>query len=309
MNYLQLGATLYMPSLRMDMAEVGNGSKIENLRTVVFCAEDSIRDCDLPQALENLKNLLPRLEPGGISKFIRPRNPEVLKSLLRMPFIEKITGFVLPKADGSSLPEYFKILRHYDNFKIMPTLETTVAFNLFDLYKLRDYISESPLSSRIIALRIGSLDLLNILNLRRDLKKTIYESPLGHTVDQLINVFKPAHIELAAPGFEGLDYNEVLDQELHLDMGRGLFAKTAIHPSQVDIINSAYKVRPDELEMAKAIVDPQNPAVFRLGDRMCEKAVHINWALRVLERARLFGSYQFNSDPYRLKSIEPSVLD
>jgi citrate lyase beta subunit len=285
MKPLHLGATLYMPSLRSDLAEVGNGLKIRNLRAVVFCTEYSINESELGAALENLRSVLPRLMPEGIHRFIRPRNPEVLKILLGMPHIENITGFVLPKADRATLPRYFKALKDFESFEIMPTIETKVAFDLPELYKLRDYIVKSPLRQRILALRIGALDLLNILNLRRDVKKSIYDSPVGHTIDQLINVFKPADLELAAPGFEGLANEDILAEELSLDIGRGLFGKTAIHPSQVDVIQTAYKVGADDLEMASAIIDPQNPAVFRLGDRMCEKAVHTGWALMVLERA------------------------
>ncbi|MDR0571398.1 MAG: HpcH/HpaI aldolase/citrate lyase family protein, partial [Rickettsiales bacterium] len=144
-----------------------------------------------------------------------------------------------------------------------------------------------------------------ILNLRRDVKNTIYESPIGHTIDQLINVFKPANLELAAPGFEGLGQDEVLTAELSLDIGRGLFAKTAIHPRQVDIIHSAYMVNSEDLEMAEAIVDPQSTAVFRLGNRMCEKAVHTSWALKVLERARIYGSYELRREPYYDLTLEP----
>jgi citrate lyase beta subunit len=204
--------------------------------------------------------------------------------------IDRIDGFVIPKADLLTLPAYFEILANHDQFEIMVTLETRVAFDLTELYRLRDYLTESPLRPRITALRIGSLDLLSILSLRRDITKSIYETPVGHTIDQLITVFKPANLDLTAPCFEGLSHQETLAQELSLDINRGLFAKTAIHPSQIDVIHTAYQVGDDELEMAKATLDPSNPAIFRLGNRMCEKAVHANWAATVLERARLFGT-------------------
>jgi citrate lyase beta subunit len=94
---------------------------------------------------------------------------------------------------------------------------------------------------------------------------------------------------LTAPCFEGIDQNETLAAELFLDVSRGLFGKTAIHPSQIEVIEFAYQVGIDELAMAEAIVDPLRPAIFRLGSRMCEKTVHTNWANTVLERARLYG--------------------
>lgn len=75
---------------------------------MVFCTEDSIRENDLVIALENIKKMLPRLDTNGIDKFFRPRNPEDLKILLDMPYIERVNGFVLPKADFESIPPYFE---------------------------------------------------------------------------------------------------------------------------------------------------------------------------------------------------------
>jgi citrate lyase beta subunit len=143
------------------------------------------------------------------------------------------------------------------------------------------------------------MDLLSILGLRRDLARSIYDTPIGHAIDQLVTVFKPVGLDLTAPVFEGLNQRETLASELSLDVGRGLFAKTAIHPSQINVIQDAYKVGPDELAMATAIIDPSRPAVFRLGDRMCEKAVHSNWAATVLERSRLFGARDAEPKPFR----------
>jgi citrate lyase beta subunit len=108
-------------------------------------------------------------------------------------------------------------------------------------------------------------------------------------MDLLIAVFKPAGFELAASAYEGLDNPEVLALELSLDVDRGLFAKTAVHPCQLAIIVNYYRVEPEELEMAKAVTDPGRPAVFRWNGRMCEKAVHSNWANSILERATRFG--------------------
>jgi citrate lyase beta subunit len=305
MKYLKLGATLYMPSTRTDLAEVGNGLKFKNIRTIVYCTEDSIREEDLPSALANLKKTLPRLESGSLYRFIRPRNPEVLKILLSMPCINRITGFVLPKSGSGSLSSFLPLLESHENFEIMPTLETKIALDLFELYRLRDFLLNSTVCHRILALRIGAMDLLNILNIRRDINKTIYDTPLRHAVDQLITVFRPAKFDLAAPPYEGLENPGVLADELKEDIGRGLFAKTAIHPSQADIIQSAYMVGSEELEMAKSIVNPDNPPVFRFGGRMCEKAVHTEWAKNVLERASLYGSCVYASPPiydYRLEN-------
>ncbi|MDR1312250.1 MAG: HpcH/HpaI aldolase/citrate lyase family protein [Deltaproteobacteria bacterium] len=307
MNSLKYGATMYMPALRSDLAEAGNGEKFPGLRTVVFCTEDSVREADLPLALGNIHGALERLEDGGIFRFVRPRNPPTLEALLSMRLIGRVTGFVLPKADLDTLPAYFSLLERHEAFKIMPILETPAVFDAAELSRLRDYLANSPLRDRISALRIGGLDLFSILRLRRDISRSIYESPVGHLIDGLITVFKPAGLELTAPGFEGLESPEALARELGLDIGRGLFSKTAVHPCQVDIINSAYRARTDELEAAAAILDPARPAVFRLQGRMCEKAVHTSWAKETVERARLFGTadvrHALDTLPYMPSSV------
>jgi citrate lyase beta subunit len=291
MRSLKFGATMYMPSIRSDLAEVGNGLKYSNLRTVVFCLEDSISQADLTLAFDNVKKLLPRLQPSPVHRLLRPRNPAVLAALLETPFIGRIDGFVLPKADRLSIPGYLSLLEPYEDFVVMPTLETRDVFDLTEMYRLRDYLATSPLKPRIPVLRVGSMDLLGILSLRRDIDRVIYDTPVGHAIDQLITVFRPVDLALSGTSFEGLDRPDVLVDELSLDVDRGLFAKTCVHPSQIDIIHAAYKVRPEELEMAEAIVDPTRPAVFRMGGRMCEKAVHSSWAAIVLERAAIFGAY------------------
>jgi citrate lyase beta subunit len=55
-----LGATLYMPATRMDLAEVLEG-KIPGLRSLVVCLEDAVSEHDVPFALQNLSLFLQRL--------------------------------------------------------------------------------------------------------------------------------------------------------------------------------------------------------------------------------------------------------
>jgi citrate lyase beta subunit len=282
---------MYVPATRSDLAEIGNGLKLPNLRSVIFCTEDSVSQADLPLALKNLQTLMPRLDDAPIHRFIRPRNQEVLKALLAMPHINRLDGFVLPKVDLTNLPQYLKILEYFEQFEIMPILETKAVFDLSQMRRLCDFLAKSPLASRIAVLRVGSMDLMSLLSLRRDVTQVIYNSPIGHAIDQLLAIFRPAQFELSAPGFEGLDQPQTLIKELAMDVNRGLFSKTCVHPCQLELIHDAYKAQPEELEMAKAIVNPQSPAVFRFGGRMCEKAVHTNWAVTVLERARNFGSW------------------
>ncbi|MDR0354276.1 MAG: HpcH/HpaI aldolase/citrate lyase family protein [Deltaproteobacteria bacterium] len=286
---VELGACMYMPALNASLVEVGNGWKYGGLRSLIFCTEDSVAERDLAQALGNLSKALIRLEPASLKRFVRPRNQETLRTILSFKGLENIDGFVIPKADLSNLPDYFSLIERHERFAVMITIETATAFDLPALYRLRDYLSAHPLRDRMTAIRIGALDLLSLLGLRREPGQTIYDTPLRHVVDQMITVFRPAGFQLAASGCEFIETQELLAEELNLDLSRGLMGKTALHPDQIGVINSAYMVSRADLAMARAVNDPARPAVFRLHGRMCEKAVHANWAAGIEARANIYG--------------------
>ena len=295
-KFLELGATMYMPTLNTSLVEVGNGLKYKYLKTVVFCTEDSVSTPDLPTALQNLKRSLTELQLAPIKRFIRPRSLEILKTILSFDGVDKVDGFILPKVDLDNLPLYFEILQQHQKFEIMLTIETEIAFDLFELYRLRTFLLNSPLKERIIAIRIGAMDLLSRLGLRREPNNTIYDTPLGYVIDQLITIFRPFGFPLAAPGCEYFDSHELLKRELGLDLARGLYAKTALHPEQVGLINEAYRVSEADLSMAQDINDPQKPAVFKVNGRMCEKTVHAHWANNIEARSEIFGIQRGSSE-------------
>ena len=54
---LQLGASLYMPATRADLAAHANGEKLPFLRSMIFCTEDAVRLDQLEGALQDLESL------------------------------------------------------------------------------------------------------------------------------------------------------------------------------------------------------------------------------------------------------------
>jgi citrate lyase beta subunit len=291
---LKLGATLYIPAVRENMAEIANGLKYPQLRSMVFCTEDSIHDKDIELALMRITELLAQLQPSDKLRFIRARNPKVLERLLALPDIDKITGFVFPKVDLNNFQHYFSLVKHR-GFKNMLTLESKDVFEQAKMCLLRDKLLEANYHQEILALRIGGNDLLQHLGLRRPVDRTIYETPLGFVIYQLINVFKPYHFELTAPVFEHLNRNELLVKETQQDMSCGLVGKTAIHPNQLNIIQACYQVNQDDVAIAEAILHKEATAVFKMNDSMCEIATHRIWASNVLKRYQIYGSGHLNS--------------
>jgi citrate lyase beta subunit len=289
MQFLQLGASLYVPATRTDLAALGNRYRYPHLRSVIFCTEDAVGPREVPQALHNLDNALQQFEPVELLRFIRVRNLDVLRSLLQMDAIDRITGFVLPKVTRHNLEDYLALFAVTDPFSVMITLETVEVFDPLEMRALRELLVQERYRQRLLSLRIGGMDLLHLLGLRRPRGQTIYATPLRTTIAQLVTTFRPHGFNLTAPVYEYLDRSRVLAREVDRDLAFGLFGKTAIHPEQVPIIEARYQVSARDLRTAEQILADGAPPVFRLDNAMCEPATHRLWATLIHERARLYG--------------------
>jgi citrate lyase beta subunit len=288
-DYLKLGASLYVPATHRDILAIANNHKLPHLRSVIFCLEDAVLEADVPAALANIERMLRELVPTPNKlRFIRVRNHAILDECLKLEGIEKIDGFVLPKTTMESFREYYFRLQHTE-FLVMPTLETKEALDPVEMSQLRDYILEKNYAHRVLALRIGGNDLLNLFDLRRSTTRTMYDSPMRYIIGQLVACFRPAGFNLTSPVCELLFDREILNEEVSLDLEAGLFGKTAVHPDQIGLIEAHYKVNANQADEARAILAPDAPAVFRMNGRMCEPATHRNWAEAILARAAIYG--------------------
>ncbi len=286
-----MGASLYLPANHKHLMEVADGERLGHTRSLIFCTEDAVADSDLSWALFNLSVVLANMTSSRAERFVRVRNPEVMARVLAMPGVEKLTGFVIPKCTRHNFDAYFKQVRNTDHM-LMPTLETADVFNDDEMRLLRETLEAPGVRSRILALRIGGNDLLALLGLRRPRNMTIYRTPLGPVIARLVTTFRPYGFVLTAPVFEHLDLPDLLDQEVAEDIAYGMVGKTAIHPSQIAPIEQHYRVKARDLEAARAILDVDSPAVFKMHNSMCEVATHRAWAQRMVEQSNVFGAHQ-----------------
>ncbi|MDR1462207.1 MAG: HpcH/HpaI aldolase/citrate lyase family protein [Azoarcus sp.] len=291
----ELGASLYIPATHPDLSQVACGKKLSEVRSVIFCTEDSIRAAELPLALRKLAESLPVLHCTATQmRFVRVRDPATLRQILAMPGSDRLDGFVLPKLTKQVLPEYLRLLKGHRYF-IMPTIETREAFDEREMIALCRILEGKGVRERVLTLRIGGNDLLSLLGMRRPRGRTLYETPLGPVISRLVTTFKPSGFNLSAPVFEYLDDPATLRREVEEDLAYGLVGKTAIHPHQVPLIHDCYRVHAADLEMADRILCEDAPAVFRLHDAMCEPATHHNWARRLRLAASCYGLHTANT--------------
>ena len=291
----RLGATLYMPATRTDIADAILHNKISGLRSLVICLEDAVSEQDIPQALQNLRALLTHLAQAKTAQgnacwplfFIRPRDTAMGEMLVREMDISAIDGFVLPKFTLAALPVWWRILESTE-LCMMPTLETEEVFDVLQMRELATTLLNHPCHTRIIALRIGGNDLMNVISLRRSHHLTLYDGPMGYAIKMLVAVFASRDFALTAPVCEHIDDHQIMDRELALDMAHGLVGKTAIHPNQISKIEAALMVSPADHADALRILN-STQAVFKSQGTMCEPATHRRWASAILARAQVYG--------------------
>lgn len=280
----RLGASLYVPATHHHLLDIANGHQWPGLRSVIFCTEDSIPAHSLEAALANLAACLDGMAPTGkLLRFTRVRDPATLERILALPGADKLDGFVFPKVERRNLEAYMSPLAG-SPYWAMPTLETRDTFDPRKLLELRDHLLERGHQQRILALRIGGNDLLALLGIRRPRDMTLYRTPLGHAIAQLVTVFKPHGFQLTAPVCEHLDRPGLLKREVREDIAHGLCGKTAIHPCQVPLIEAGFQISRGDLEAARRILE-ETRAVFKFAGSMCELATHRAWARRILEQA------------------------
>ncbi len=287
---LALGASLYVPATHPDLSAIGRGQKFA-LRSLIYCTEDAVGLHELPYALRNLARSLSDLSRDSDAapmRFVRVRNTEVMRHVMHMD-TSALHGLVLPKVTAENLQDYLDLLPSESHLSLMLTLETQEVFSDLSMSRLRDRLLEPHIKSRILSLRIGGNDLLNLLSLRRERGVLLYDTPLAHAADRLVTLFKPFGFNLSAPVYDAINDPVTLTRETQLDLQHGLFGKTAIHPEQIPVIEACYQVGAQEWETAQAILEADAPAVFLRNGRLCEPSTHKRWAEQIVQRAAYYG--------------------
>jgi citrate lyase beta subunit len=287
-----------MPATRADITDTILTNKIAGLRSIIICLEDAVSEADVPAALDNLTRILNTLSAEKNAGkgaewpliFIRPRHRQMGAYLIENVDLSSVDGWVLPKFTLASLPEWWQIMKE-TSLCIMPTLETEDVFDVVQMRELALALLAHPCHERIIALRIGGNDLMNVISLRRPRNLTLYDGPMGYVVKMLVSVFAARDFALTSPVCEHIDDHQVMECELALDIAHGMVGKTAIHPNQIAKIERALMVTPADHADALRILN-SSQAVFKSQGAMCEPATHRRWAARVLEQAQIYGISQ-----------------
>jgi citrate lyase beta subunit len=286
---IELGGSLYIPATHRNVNAVCNADKYPQLRSCIIDTEDAIGEDELSSALENIAKMLETYTPKKLRLFIRPRNPQVLKQLLKIKHIEKIDGFPLPKFSTEVMREYAQILTLCEHqFYIMPVLESLDLFSRKRLEEIRDFLLTCKLP--VLSLRLGGEDMMQFLGLKRRCEDNIYDlvAP-SRVIADVLTCFKPYGFNITATVFNCIHHDTLYKENVKEDLRQGLIGKTIIHPNQIEPINEAYKVSPQEFEMATKMLEEETKAIIVQEGQMGEKFAHTAWAKVILERHKFYG--------------------
>lgn len=182
-----LGATLYMPATRTDLAETLVKRSAEGVCSLVIDLEDAVADHNLEEAITNTVDTLTALDASevfGSLVFVRARTPDQISRICRsLPHgASALAGFVIPKFTAARGGEFLDEIvaasdSHGRRLLAMPVLESPeVVFRETrdsELLAIRELLHHHR--DLILAVRIGATDMCGMFGIRRDRDLTIYD--------------------------------------------------------------------------------------------------------------------------------------
>ncbi len=204
-----LGSLLYMPAIRLSIAEEIIGKKYAGLKSVALCLEDAIGDNKVEEAEKSIIKIFKRIKKGIDSDkiyyedipfiFIRVREANQINEIAEQlgENIDLLTGFIFPKFSSENGNEFFEKLIEI-NKKLkqkiygMPIFESPKIIykesrmeELNKIVKILDNYSEYVLN-----IRIGVTDFSNLFGIRRGYDINIYNiNVLSDCISDIVNVF------------------------------------------------------------------------------------------------------------------------
>ena len=280
---LELGGTLFVPASHKHLEAVLSGNKYPELRSVVIDFEDGLASTDRPQALHRLNDILENLQEVKLLRFIRPQNPQMLKTFLQQKNIDRIDGFILPKFGLDNAAEYLSIVQ---NFQFMPSIEGKELFDIQQLQRLRDILLHHQ--EQIICIRFGAEDMLRQLELRRTTTSLYDMLAPAQVIANLITTFKPHGFNISAPVYPDFSDAEGFTKEVAYELQNGLLSKTIIHPNQIEPMNELYRVTHQELNEAKTILSKYD-GVLNIKGKMGEVKTQKSWSEFTIFRNSIYN--------------------
>jgi len=195
-----LGATLYIPATRDELADDVVRVAAQGVTSCVICLEDAIPDSAVEFAVTHVAEQMGRLHGRSDLPliFVRVRTPDQPGRLAALmgESAAVIDGFVLPKFSTTRGPEFLDAIADCETtigrrLLVMPVVETPEVMyretRLDELLGMQRLLAKH--ADRVLAVRIGATDMASVFALRRPRDLTIYDVRIvAGTVADVVNV-------------------------------------------------------------------------------------------------------------------------
>ncbi|WP_084496722.1 HpcH/HpaI aldolase/citrate lyase family protein [Nocardia amamiensis] len=182
-----LGATLYAPATRPDLALTISKRAGHGVCSMVIDLEDAVADDEVEYAKQQTVaalDLLAASHDANPLLFIRVRDADTITEIIEQlgPGAQALTGFVFPKFDSVSGPKYLNVLnvaaqRVNRPLYGMPVLESPCLVHRetrdYELTQIAALLAAHR--DRVLAVRVGATDMCSTFGIRRDRDLTIYD--------------------------------------------------------------------------------------------------------------------------------------
>jgi len=186
-----LGATLYVPATRPDLAGVIRRRRSEGVVSMVIDLEDAVADHEEADAIGHAVSALQEISdhPGDpVLLFVRPRSADRISSIVEAlrdranGAPSALTGFVIPKFSAANAGAAIDAVRQASSalgqhLWVMPVLESASVVHREtrdeELATIAAHLA--AFRSNVLAVRIGATDICGYFGIRRDRDLTIYD--------------------------------------------------------------------------------------------------------------------------------------
>lgn len=185
---LALGATLYMPADRADLAETVARRAASGVCSMVLDLEDAVGDNSADPALTNAVLALDDLAVSGLGRrtmlFVRVRSLDGMRRVVDglTSGSDALTGFVFPKFTAEVAEGYLRAVADAAEqlgrrLYCMPVLETAQVLLRASRDAELTALSTTLATHRenVLAVRVGATDMCGTFGIRRDRDLTIYD--------------------------------------------------------------------------------------------------------------------------------------
>lgn len=261
---------LFTPGSRPDRFEKAGATAAEGL---ILDLEDAVAAADKDSARQHVAEFLS--DRGAVRQQVTVRiNPiSTVAGLLDLAMLATLSSgpefILLPKAENAEQVRLLAEVLAYGGSR------TRVGALVETARGVAQAVDLARSHERLAFLMFGAAD---------------YAADLG----QDVSVFRPdyvraAIVNAAAAGaivaidspFFAIDRPDVLGEDCSAGRALGFHGKAAIHPAQVETINTNYSPREDERVRARRILDAATDGVGVLDGKMVDIAM-VRWAQRVL---------------------------